>query len=290
MNSPGILLLLLGLILAMNLGLRRTPVSADPGRATGQFEGDPGDPTTAPAPYDLGSGAASRGKVFRGSRSPVSGGAVIRGGSGGQGNRNPSPGALGFPESLAEGPSISGFHSFMDGADAGSPDVSLLVQGLESATTPEERGAWADQIAARGGTAAVEALFRASLDRRFPEEAEVLHEAFKGFSTEEEMGALATCLVQTDDHDLIEAMVETLARGARPSTVEQLIRLHDEPSMPLEARAVVGWAIERIRNPEAEGTLVRWLDVPERPDWADAGIIALSALQAQRVREEIPPP
>jgi hypothetical protein len=156
-----------------------------------------------------------------------------------------------------------------------SPDLDSLVSALETAPTAEEQGLWADRIAAVGGVSAVEALFRLSLTRSSPEQAEALREAFKGFSTEEEMGALASRLLQTDDHDLIEAAVETLARGARSSTVEQLIHLHEEPTTSPLGRTVLGWA-------SALAELARRTD---RPDLADAGIIALSALQAEALPE-----
>jgi hypothetical protein len=166
-----------------------------------------------------------------------------------------------------------------------SPDLDSLVSALETAPTAEEQGLWADRIAAVGGVSAVEALFRLSLTRSSPEQAEALREAFKGLSTEEEMGALASRLLQTDDHDLIEAAVETLARGARSSTVEQLIHLHEEPTTSPLGRTVLGWAIERIRNPEAASALAELARRTDRPDLADAGIIALSALQAEALPE-----
>ena len=173
-------------------------------------------------------------------------------------------------------------------------DLSSLVQGFEMAATPEQQGLWADRIAASGGTAAVQALIQAvtqaSLNPKSPEEAEILREAFKGFSTEDEMAALAMSLVQTQDIDLIEAVVDTLARGARSSTVEQLVRLHDEASTPPSTRAVLGWAIERIRNPEASHALVRLVGTAERPELANAGIIALSSIQSQAIREPDPLP
>jgi hypothetical protein len=176
-------------------------------------------------------------------------------------------------------------------------DLSSLVQGFELAATPEQQGLWADRIAASGGTAAVDALIQAvtqaSLNPKSPEEAEVLREAFKGFSTEDEMAALAMSLVQTQDIDLIEAVVDTLARGARSSTVEQLVRLHDEASASTTsatAQAALGWAIERIRNPEASHALVRLVGNAERPELAHAGIIALSSIQTQAIREPDPSP
>ena len=176
-------------------------------------------------------------------------------------------------------------------------DLSSLVQGFEMAATPEQQGLWADRIAASGGTAAVEALIqavtRASLNPKSPEEAEVLREAFKGFSTEDEMAALAMSLVQTQDIDLIEAVVDTLARGARSSTVEQLVRLHDEAATSttsVTAQAALGWAIERIRNPEASHALVRLVVNAERPELAHAVIIALSSIQSQAIREPDPLP
>jgi hypothetical protein len=176
-------------------------------------------------------------------------------------------------------------------------DLSSLVQGFEMAATPEQQGLWADRIAASGGTAAVEALIQAvtqaSLNPKSPEEAEILREAFKGFSTEDEMAALAMSLVQIQDIDLIEAVVDTLARGARSSTVEQLVRLHDEAATSATsatAQAALGWAIERIRNPEASQALVRLVGNAERPELAHAGIIALSSIQSQAIRETDPSP
>jgi hypothetical protein len=181
--------------------------------------------------------------------------------------------------------------------DSALQDLSSLVQGLEAASTPEEQGQWADRIAASGGQAAVDALIqavtRASLDRRSPEESEALREAFKVFSTEDDMAALAMSLGQIQDLDLIEAVVETLARGARSSTVEQLVQLHDEASTPPSTRAVLGWAIERIRNPEASEALARLVRTAERPDLAHAGIIALSSLSplpSQATGEPVPWP
>ena len=174
-------------------------------------------------------------------------------------------------------------------------DVPSLVQGLEAASTPEEQGQWADRIAASGGQAAVDALIqavtRASLNQRSPEESEALREAFKVFSTEDDMAALAMSLGQTQDVDLIEALVETLARGARSSTVEQLVQLHDEASTPPSTRAVLGWAIERIRNLEASEALARLVRTAEWPELAHAGIIALSSLSSlpsQATGEAVP--
>jgi hypothetical protein len=178
--------------------------------------------------------------------------------------------------------------------DSALQDLSSLVQGLEAASTPEEQGQWADRIAASGGQAAVDALIqavtRASLDRRSPEESDALREAFKVFSTEDDMAALAMSLGQTQDVDLIEAVVETLARGARSSTVEQLVQLHDEASTPPSTRAVLGWAIERIRNPEASEALAKVVRTAEWPELAHAGIIALSSLQSQATGEPVPLP
>ena len=249
MNSSKTLLVLLVLILGLNLGLRHPRGSAqrldpaNPAEAGGAWGSTGGD---ASDPDAWGRGPGSRWDHAPGSE-PSSFGSVSESGS----TELPS---LGLPS---------------------------LVRGLESAVTLEEQASWADRIALSGGSAAVEALVRASLDRRSIDEAAVLHEAFKGFSTEEEMEALAINLVRTDDFDLIEALVETLARGARASTVERLARLHEEaPSSPA-TRAVLGWAIERIRNPEAAEALGRWVGAPEPPEWADAAIIALSALQLQ---------
>ena len=263
MNSSKTLLVLLVLILGLNLGLRHPRGSAqrlDPanpaeaGGAWGSTGGDASDPDA------WGRGPGSRWDHAPGSE-PSSFGSVSESGS----TELPS---LGLP--------LLGLPS--------------LVRGLESAVTLEEQASWADRIALSGGSAAVEALVRASLDRRSIDEAAVLHEAFKGFSTEEEMEALASSLVQTDDLDLIEALVETLSRGARASTVERLARLHEEASSSPATRAVLCWAIERIRNPEAAQALGRWVGAPEPPDWADAGIIALSALQSQTAAAAAPSP
>jgi hypothetical protein len=47
----------------------------------------------------------------------------------------------------------------------------------------------------------------------------------------------------------------------------------------------LGWAIERIRNPEAASALAELALRNDRPELADAGIIALSALQADALPE-----
>jgi len=276
MNSARILLVMSGLILGLNLGLRRPgglaegPDPMHPAEVDGPW-GSVGsllsDPTAASDPFGRGSDARGRGlgssrwRRAPGSEVPPS-----------TSPTDPRPQDL-LPPDLPSPESPT--------PELPTPELPTLVQGLESALTLDEQATWADRIAQSGGPAAVEALVRASLHRRSFEEAEVLHEAFKGFSTEPEMEAVAIGLLQTDDPDLIEALVETLARGARASTVAQLARLHEEASASPATRAVLGWAIERIRNPEAAEALGRWVGAAEPPDWTDAGIIALAALQSQ---------
>ncbi len=271
MNSARTLLVMSGLILGLNLGLRRPgglaegPDPMHPAEVDGPW-GSVGsllsDPTAASDPFGRGSDARGRGlgssrwRRAPGSEVPPS-----------TSPTDPRPQDLLPPD--------------LPSPESPTPELPTLVQGLESALTLDEQATWADRIAQSGGPAAVEALVRASLHRRSFEEAEVLHEAFKGFSTEPEMEAVAIGLLQTDDPDLIEALVETLARGARASTVAQLARLHEEASASPATRAVLGWAIERIRNPEAAEALGRWVGAAEPPDWTDAGIIALAALQSQ---------
>lgn len=294
MDSTKAFLLLLGLILMMNLGLRctRSPAespnpsnSQDPASVAGKTDGDSPHPATASDPTIQGSDARSWG--VHGVAGPVSEIAWI-----GLRHRRMEmpPGHPAVPGLSAAESGLGGSQPAVAGGDPDMPDLPSLVRGLESALTLEEQASWADRIAVSGGAAAVEALVRASLHRRSIEEAEVLHEAFKGFSTEAEMEALAISLGQTDDVDLIEALVETLARGARSSTVERLARLHQEASPAPATQAVLGWAIERIRNPEAAEALARWVGTPEPPDWADAGIIALSALQSQAETTIAPSP
>jgi len=266
MNSARILLVMSGLILGLNLGLRRPgglaegPDPMHPAEVDGPW-GSVGsllsDPTAASDPFGRGSDARGRGL--------------------GSSRWRRAPGSEVPPSTSPTDPRPQDLLP----PDLPSPELPTLVQGLESALTLDEQATWADRIAQSGGPAAVEALVRASLHRRSFEEAEVLHEAFKGFSTEPEMEAVAIGLLQTDDPDLIEALVETLARGARASTVAQLARLHEEASASPATRAVLGWAIERIRNPEAAEALGRWVGAAEPPDWTDAGIIALAALQSQ---------
>ena len=274
MSSTKAILILLGLIVGLNLGLRYGwgPLAGSDRSdqkersewvyevsSEGAIASDPSDPATASDSSIEGSDARGRSRIFH--RRPVS---------------------------IFEPPS-----AVLEMA-LELQDLPSLVQGFEAASTPEEQGQWADRIAASGGTAAVEALIqavtRASLNPKSPEEAEVLREAFKGFSTEDEMAALAMSLVQTQDIDLIEAVVDTLARGARSSTVEQLVLLHDEASTPPSTRAVLGWAIERIRNPEASHALARLVRTAEWPELAHAGIIALSSLQSQATGEPVPLP
>ena len=253
MSSTKTILILLGLIVGLNLGLRYGwgPLAgsdrSDPKEGSewvdevssaGAIASDPLDSATASAPATQGSDAHGRSHIFRRRPVPISG--------------PPPAGSVMDPESQD-----------LPLQDSALQDLPSLVQGLEAASTPEEQGHWADRIAASGGQAAVDALIqavtRASLDRRSPEESDALREAFKVFSTEDDMAALAMSLGQTQDLDLIEAVVETLARGARSSTVEQLVRLHDEASTPSSTRAVLGWAIERIRNPEASEALAKAL-------------------------------
>ncbi len=271
MNSTKAIFILMGLIVGLNLGLRRSwgpeersdrSDSADVDKSGDAMESHPSDSVRASNFSSEGFDARSRGNSSWWAPSPIS------------------------------EPPLTG--SVMD---AELQDLSSLVQGFEMAATPEEQGLWADRIAASGGTAAVEALIQAvtqaSLNPKSPEEAEVLREAFKGFSTEDEMAALAMSLVQIQDIDLIEAVVDTLARGARSSTVEQLVRLHDEAATSATAQAALGWAIERIRNPEASQALVRLVGNTERPELANAGIIALSSLaslHSQTIGEPDPSP
>ena len=287
MSSTKAILILLGLIVGLNLGLRYGwgPLAGsdqsnqkdganlvDDVSSEGAIAIDPSDSATASGPSTEGSDPRGRSHIFR--RRPVST------------YGSPPAGSVMAPESQD-----------LPLQDLALQDLPSLVQGLEAASTPEEQGQWADRIAASGGTAAVDALIqavtRASLNRKSPEEAEAVREAFKVFSTEDDMAALAMSLVQTQDVDLIEAVVETLARGARSSTVEQLVRLHDEASTPPSTRAVLGWAIERIRNPEASEALARLVRTAELPELAHAGIIALSSLssfQSQETGEPVPLP
>ena len=287
MSSTKTILILLGLIVGLNSGLRYGWGPLDGSDRSDQKEGsewvdevssegaiasDPFDSATASGPATQGSDAHGRSHIFRRRPVPISG--------------PPPAGSVMDPES-----------EVLPLQDSALQDLSSLVQGLEAASTPEEQGQWADRIAASGGQAAVDALIqavtRASLDRRSPEESEALREAFKVFSTEDDMAALAMSLGQIQDLDLIEAVVETLARGARSSTVEQLVQLHDEASTPPSTRAVLGWAIERIRNPEASEALARLVRTAERPDLAHAGIIALSSLSplpSQATGEPVPWP
>lgn len=286
MNSTKAIFILLGLIVGLNLGLRRSwgpeevsdrSDSTDVDRSGGAMESHPSDSVRTSNFSSDGFDARSRGHGSRWAPSPTS--------------ELPPTGSVMDAES--QDLSLQDFS--LQGLSL--QDFSSLVQGFEMAATPEQQGLWADRIAASGGTAAVEALIqavtRASLNPKSPEEAEVLREAFKGFSTEDEMAALAMSLVQTQDIDLIEAVVDTLARGARSSTVEQLVRLHDEASTSATSatsQAALGWAIERIRNPEASHALVRLVGNAERPELAHAGIIALSSIQSQAIREPDPLP
>ena len=287
MSSTKAILILLGLIVGLNLGLRYGwgPLAGsdrsdqkegsewvDEVSSEGAIASDPFDSATASGPATQGSDAHGRSHIFRRRPVPISG--------------PPPAGSVMDPES-----------EVLPLQDSALQDLSSLVQGLEAASTPEEQGQWADRIAASGGQAAVDALIqavtRASLDRRSPEESDALREAFKVFSTEDDMAALAMSLGQTQDLDLIEAVVETLARGARSSTVEQLVQLHDEASTPPSTRAVLGWAIERIRNPEASEALAKVVRTAEWPDLAHAGIIALSSLSSlpsQATGEPVPWP
>jgi hypothetical protein len=277
MNSTKAIFILLGLIVGLNLGLRRSwgpeevsdrSDSTDVDRSGGAMESHPSDSVRTSNFSSDGFDARSRGHGSRWLSSPIS-------------------------EPLPTGSVMDAESQDLSLQDQSLQDLSSLVQGFELAATPEQQGLWADRIAASGGTAAVEALIqavtRASLNPKSPEEAEVLREAFKGFSTEDEMAALAMSLVQTQDIDLIEAVVDTLARGARSSTVEQLVRLHDEASTSATSatsQAALGWAIERIRNPEASHALVRLVGNAERPELAHAGIIALSSIQTQAIQTQ----
>lgn len=287
MSSTKTILILLGLIVGLNLGLRygwgslagsdrSNPKEGsewvDEVSSEGAIASNPFDSASASDLATQGSDAHGRSHIFRRSPVPISG---------------PRPAGLVMDLELQDLPL----------QDSALQDLPSLVQGLEAASTPEEQGQWAERIAASGGQAAVDSLIqavtRASLDRRSPEESDALREAFKVFSTEDDMAALAMSLGQTQDLDLIEAVVETLARGARSSTVEQLVQLHDEASTPPSTRAVLGWAIERIRNPEASEALARLVRTAERPELAHAGIIALSSLSplpSQATGEPVPWP
>ena len=287
MSSTKTILILLGLIVGLNLGLRYGwgPLAgsdrsdqkeganlADEVSSEGAIASDPFDSASASDLATQGSDAHGRSHIIRQSPVPISG---------------PPPAGLVMDPEFQNLPL----------QNSALQELSSLVQGLEAASTPEEQGQWADRIAASGGQAAVDALIqavtRASLNQRSPEESDALREAFKVFSTEDDMAALAMSLGQTQDLDLIEAVVETLARGARSSTVEQLVQLHDEASTPPSTRAVLGWAIERIRNPEASEALARLVRTAERPELAHAGIIALSSLSplpSQATGEAVPWP
>lgn len=287
MSSTKTILILLGLIVGLNLGLRYGwgPLAgsdrsdqkeganlADEVSSEGAIASDPFDSASASDLATQGSDAHGRSHIIRQSPVPISG---------------PPPAGLVMDPEFQNLPL----------QNSALQELSSLVQGLEAASTPEEQGQWADRIAASGGQAAVDALIqavtRASLNQRSPEESDALREAFKVFSTEDDMAALAMSLGQTQDLDLIEAVVETLARGARSSTVEQLVQLHDEASTPPSTRAVLGWAIERIRNPEASEALARLVRTAERPELAHAGIIALSSLSplpSQSPGEAVPWP
>ena len=287
MSSTKTILILLGLIVGLNLGLRYGwgPLAgsdrsdpkeganlADEVSSEGAIASDPFDSAIASGPATQGSDAHGRSHIFRRRPVPISG---------------PPPAGLVMDPEFQDLPL----------QNSALQELSSLVQGLEAASTPEEQGQWAERIAASGGQAAVDALIqavtRASLNQRSPEESDALREAFKVFSTEDDMAALAMSLGQTQDLDLIEAVVETLARGARSSTVEQLVRLHDEASTPSSTRAVLGWAIERIRNPEASEALAKVVRTAEWPDLAHAGIIALSSLSplpSQATGEPVPGP
>lgn len=272
MSSTKAILILLGLIVGLNLGLRHGwgPLAgsdrsdqkeaahlADPVSSDDTIASDPFDSATASVSSTKGFDARDWSHIFRRGPFPIAG----------------SPSAESVMDSEWQDLPLH---------DPALQDLPSLVLELEFASTPEEQGQWADRIAALGGPAAVDALIqavtRAGLDRRLPEEAEALREAFKGFSTEGEMAALALSLVHTQDKDLIEAVVETLARGARASTVEQLVRLHEDVSTPPSTRGTLVWAIERIRNPEASAALVRLVGAADRTELVEAAIIALGSL------------
>lgn len=261
MNSARTLWILTCLILGLLLALRRTSSPTDSVDAVDVHERHHTGPLIPPTD---GPGV---GREFPWGRISMSG----------NGSREPGPAE--FSELLEAEPAALDPTGTTD-----SSDLDARVLAFEAALTSEEQGLWADRIAAVGGAAAVEALVQLSLTRSGLEQAEALREAFKGFSTEEEMRALVPHLLQTDDHHLIEAVVETLARGARPSTVEQLIHLHEEPSTSPSGRSVLGWAIERIRNPEAAPALAELARRTDRPELADAGTIALIAAQAEAWR------
>lgn len=287
MNSTGILLLLLGLILVIPLGWRRDPVLPDP-------EGISGPAGRVPEAMASASGTPGRGSRREGS--PFFVGRGPQGvGAGGMGVDPGDPwspaGTPGSLDASSHESSLDGPGPFLDGGvDPGSPGLPSLEEGLAAAATPEQRGSWADRMASLGGAVAVDALVQASLERRSPADTAALLEAFKGFSTEEDMEALAIALSRIDDVDLIETIVETLARGARPATVDGLIRGHAEAAGRPAARAALAWAIERIRNPEAVQGLLRLVETSPGSELAEAGLIALSALRSLEAAESPPTP
>lgn len=259
MNASRALLVLMGLILVLIQGLRRSPAVSD------QADGVAPEIAAGVSVSDLHDPGPGGSNGSRGTRSSES----IPG--------NPPPttppmGDSGSPRASEAGESWP---------------LDSMIQALETAPTPDDLGLWADRIAAHGGRAAVEALIRLGLSQDDPERAEAIREAFKGLSTEEDMGALVERLPEVETPELIEAVVETLARGARASNLQELARLHGADAMPEERRWVLTWAIERVRNPEASIALAELARHTERPELADAAIIAGASLEVQ---SGTPPP
>lgn len=263
MNSLIALLVLMGLILGLSLGLRRTTALSDQGEGVAAEKTlvvsscdsrDPGP--SGPGPRPGGSTGFFGFRVFRSS---------------------PSISTIPARKNPPAGDSASGQESL----DGESWPLESMIQALETASTHDELGLWADRIAVHGGSAAVEALIRLSLSQNEPARAEVIREALKGLSTEEDMLALVERLPQVEPPELIEAVVETLARGARASTLQGLARLHDGDAMPGSRRWVLAWAIERVRNPEASIALVELTRNAQQPELADAAIIAEASLQIE---------
>jgi hypothetical protein len=260
MSSSRILLVLLGLILGLILGLHRAPNSSrhqewldhDPGSARPSSMRATGSPGAPVNPLRRSSGLSGLVGIEIGAGSAES-------------SDSPRTDPITVPSETT-----------MD-----APDLQSLVMGLEGASTGQDKALWADRIAAHGGSAAVEALIRLGAAQSEPAHAEILRDAFKGLSTEEDMAALVDHLKQLHDPDWIEAVVETLARGARATTVENLARLHGADSTPASGHSVVGWAIERIRNPEASVALAELARSTDQPELSDAATIALFAIRSE---------
>lgn len=266
MTSPRNLLVLMGLILGLGLGLRRSTDISDhraggiPEIVAQQALTDPR--TLGPSGSGLEPGGST---AFRGLR----------------------PSALAPGNLPWRNPSMVDSGSSQESSDGADWPLDSMIRALETASAPDELGLWADRIAARGGSAAVEALVRLSLSQDEPERALAIREAFKGLSTEEELAALVERLPGIEPPELIEAVVETLARGARASTLQGLVRLHGMGAMPEDRRWVVAWAIERVRNPEASTALAELASDAAWPELADAAIIAGASL---RIGPESPEP